>query len=112
MIGTEIDKEACLIERFPYLHDVAKVGIGYGFFSLNRGTHPSGQLLNIFYHVVYPPLLVALVRRRGIDFCGDAHHASDVARFGLGAAHAAEPGGHKELSSRAGTVLIVHPHRV
>ena len=100
LIRAEVDKQSGCIERFPHVHNVAEVGVGHRFFSVHRGLDPGGEFLHVFDHMVDPTLLVALVRRRGINLCGNADHASNVARLGLGAAHAAEPGGHEKLSSR------------
>ena len=100
LIRAEVDKQSGCIKRLPHVHDVAEVSVGHRFFGIHRGLDPGGELLHVFHNVVHPSLLVALVRRRGIHLCGNADHASNVARLRLGAAHAAEPGGHEKLSGR------------
>ena len=101
LVRTEVDKQPGRVERFPHVHNVAEVGVRHRFFGIHRSLDPGGEFLHVFDHMVDPTLLVALVRRRGIHLCGDADHAGDVTRLGLGATHASEPGSHKEFSSRS-----------
>ena len=94
---------------FPDVDDVAEVGEADDVFGVHGVPDLVGEFGDILHDVVYPTLLVALPGGRGIHFGRDRDHTSDVARLGLGAGHAAEAGGDKQLAGEGRVLRIESP---
>ena len=83
-------------QALPQVHHIAHIGQGNHFLARYGLFDAGDEPVQVLMQFVHPALLVALLRCLGVDFGRHAHHARNVARLGLRAAHAAQARRHKE----------------
>ena len=105
LVGAQIHLDALLGAVLPQVNHIALIGKRAGNLLLAGLVHCGKQLVEVGVHFVHPALVIAFLRGGGVDFGGDAHHTGDVASLGLGAAHATETGGDKQLACCAAAEL-------
>ena len=109
LVGAEVNVDAGRVEVLPDVDDVAEVGEADGLFGVHGGADLVGEFGHILHDVVDPALLVALPGGGRVHLGRDGDHAGDVARLGLGAGHAAEARGDKQLAGKGRVLRIEAP---
>ena len=93
LVGTQVYGDLFGRQTLPKVDDVAHIGHRDHFAGTAGLADTGNQGVERIVHLVDPSLLVAFLRRLGVDFGDDAHHARDIARLGLRPGHAAQPRG-------------------
>jgi len=93
LVGTQVYGDLFGRQTLPKVDDVAHIGHRDHFAGTAGLADTGNQGVERIVHLVDPSLLVAFLRRLGVDFGDDAHHARDIARLGLCPGHAAQPRG-------------------
>src|ERR1700754_2170872 len=90
LIGAEIDMNAGFVELLPYINNVSLKSDRYDllcglcfFYTIDKGC-------DVTHDLIHPALPVSFYRGAGIDLCYYRDTSGYVARFRLGAAHAAK----------------------
>ena len=102
LVRTQVYRNLLRGQPLPEVHDVAHIGHRHGLFRLDSLTDTQDQLIQRFMQLVDPSLLVAFLRRLGVDLGDDRHHARNIARLGLRSRHATETRRDEQHPARIG----------
>ena len=92
LVTAQVHPDVFLGKTFPEVHHIAYISHRHGAAFVHRLAYGRYQFVELVVQLVYPSLLIPFAGSLGVDFSHHAHHAGDVAGFGLGARHATESG--------------------
>ena len=102
LVRAQINGDLFRSQPFPEVHDIAHISQRYDLFCLDSLSDTGDQFIQCFMQFVDPPLLVAFLRRLGVDLGNNAHHPRNVTRLGLGSRHTAEARRDEQHPARIG----------